>query len=241
MYTKPLYQKILFPGSRASYFARAGPAGPAHPKKDSDMNDTALPAPAPRAPSPLNSSYTATQRPDGWMEFRVVGAAGPSAPWWLLAVGPLVGGSLGFQIGLPQTMGGVLAGFFLALCYAVGRAGSLGTFRSRRAPAGTVVANRSGIRLPNGRFIPADRLRRLVCRNVQDGVILTSVGVGGGMVGGMVAMGAARHAADANIFLPISFQIDAESDGQSYPVVGGLTAATARAVFDDLCRVLDLS
>ena len=200
------------------------------------MNDTALPAPTPPAPSPLNSSYTATQRPDGWTEFRVVGAAGPSAPWWLLAVGPLVGGSLGFQIGLPQTMGGVLAGFFLALCYAVGRAGSLGTFRSRRAPAGTVVANRSGIRLPNGRFIPSDRLRRLVCRNVQDGVILTSVGVGG-----MVAMGAARHAADANLFVPISDQIDAESDGQAYPVVGSLTAATARAVFDDLCRVLDLS
>lgn len=104
-----------------------------------------------------------------------------------------------------------------------------------------MVANRSGIRLPNGRFIPADRLRRLVCRNVQDGVILTSVGVGGGMVGGMVAMGAARHAADANLFVPISYQIDAESDGQAYPVVGSLTAATARAVFDDLCRVLDLS
>lgn len=241
MYTKPLYQKSLFSGSQASYFARAGPVGPAHPNKDSAMNDTALPAPAPRAPSPLNSSYTATQRPDGWTEFRVVGAAGPSAPWWLIIIGPLLGGSLGFQIGLPQTVGGVLAGFFLAFCYAAGRAGSLGTFRSRRAPAGTVVANRSGIRLPNGRFIPADRLRRLVCRNVQDGVILTSVGVGGGMVGGMIAMGAARHAADANIFLPISFQIDAESDGQSYPVVGGLTAATARAVFDDLCRVLDLS
>jgi hypothetical protein len=123
----------------------------------------------------------------------------------------------------------------------VGRAGSLSTFRSRRAPAGTVAANRSGIRLPNGRFLPSDRLRRLVCRNVQDGVIVTSVGVSGGMVGGVVAMGAARHAADANLFIPISFQIDAESDGQSYPVVGSLTSATARAVFDDLCRVLDLS
>ncbi len=205
------------------------------------MTDTALPAPAARGPSPLTSSYTVTQRPDGWTEFRVVGAAGPSAPWWLLIVGPVLGGSIGFQIGLPQTAGGVLAGLFLAFCYAVGRAGSLGTFRSRRAPAGTVLANRSGIRLPNGRFIPSDRLRRLVCRNVQDGVIVTSVGGGGGMVGGVVAMGAARHAADANLFVPISFQIDAESDGQSYPVVGGLTAATARAVFDDLCRVLDLS
>lgn len=205
------------------------------------MTDTALPAPTAHPPSPLNSSYTATQRPDGWVEFRVVGAAGPSAPWWLLAVGPLVGGCLGFQIGLPQTVGGVLAGLFLAFCYAVGRAGSLGTFRSRRAPAGTVLAHRTGIRLPNGRFIPSDRLRRLVCRNVQDGVILTSVGVGGGMVGGLTAMGAARHAADANIFLPISFQVDAESEGQSYPVVGSLTAATARALFDDLCRVLDLS
>lgn len=205
------------------------------------MADTALPAPAARSAHPLNSSYTATQRPDGWTEFRVVGAPGPSAPWWVLVVGPLVGGSIGFQIGLPQTVGGVLAGIFLGFCYAVGRAGSLGTFRSRRAPAGTVLANQSGIRLPNGRFIPSDRLRRLVCRNALDGVIVTSVGAGGGMMGGMVAMGAARHAADANVFLPISFQIDAESDGQSYPVVGSLTAATARAVFDDLCRVLDLS
>lgn len=205
------------------------------------MTDTVLPSPAAHPAHPLNSSYTATQRPDGWAEFRVVGAPGPSAPWWLLVVGPLVGGSVGFQIGLPQAVGGVLAGLFLAFCYAIGRASSLGTFRSRRAPAGTVLANQSGIRLPNGRFIPSGRLCRLVCRNVLDGVILTSVGAGGGMVGGMVAMGAARHAADANIFLPISFQIDAESDGQSYPVVGGLTAATARAVFDDLCRVLDLS
>ena len=205
------------------------------------MTDTALSTPTARAPNPLNSSYATTQRPDGWVEFRVVGAAGPSAPWWLLAMGPILGGSIGFQIGLPQTVGGVLAGLFLAFCYTVGRAGSLGTFRSRRAPAGTVLANRTGIRLPNGRFIPSDRLRRLVCRNVQDGVILTSVGVGGGMVGGLTAMGAARHAADANIFLPISFQVDAESDGQSYPVVGSLTAATARALFDDLCRVLDLS
>ena len=204
------------------------------------MTDTALPAPATRAPSPLNSSYTAAQRPDGWTEFRVVGAAGPSAPWWLLAIGPILGGSIGFQIGLSQTVGGVLAGLFLAFCYAVGRAGSLGTFRSRRAPAGTVLANRTGIRLPNGRFIPSERLRRLVCRNVQDGVILTSVGAAGGMVGGVVAMGAARHAADANLFVPISYQVEAESEGQSYPVVGSLTAATARAVFDDLCRVLDL-
>lgn len=53
-------------------------------------------------------------------------------------------------------------------------------------------------------------------------------------MGGLTAMGAARHVADANIFLPISFQIDAESDGQSRPVVVSLTAATARGVFDDL-------
>lgn len=198
--------------------------------------------PAPPAPAHmLNSRYSVQRLADGWSQFDVVGATGPKAPWWLLVVGPLFGGSLGFQIGPSQAVGGVLAGFFLALCFAVGRASSIGTFGSRRAPAGSFLVGPDGVKLPNGRFLHRERIRRLLCRNVQDGMVHTSVGVGGGMVGGLTAMGAARHAADANLFLPISYQLDLEADGQSYPVVGSLTAATAHAVFEDVSRLLGLS
>ena len=204
------------------------------------MNTAARPAP-PAPAHMLNSRYSAQRLADGWTQFDVVGATGPKAPWWLLLVGPVLGGSVGFQIGPSQAVGGVLAGFFLALCFVVGRASSIGTFQGRRAPAGSFLASAQGVKLPGGRFIPAERIRRLVCRNVQDGQILTVVGGGPGFVGNLAAVGAARHAADANAFMPISFQLDLEADGQSYPVVGSLTAATAHAVFEDLSRVLGLS
>lgn len=197
---------------------------------------------APPAPAHMfNSRYSTQRLADGWTQFDVVGATGPKAPWWLLIVGPILGGSIGFQIGPSQAVGGVLAGLFLALCFAVGRASSIGTFQGRRSPAGSFLASAQGVKLPSGRFVPAERIRRLVCRNVQDGQILTAVGGGPGFVGNLASLGAARHAADANLFVPISFQLDVEADGQSYPVVGSLTAATAHAVFEDLARVLGLS
>lgn len=141
------------------------------------MNTVVRPAP----PTPahlLTSRYSVQRLADGWTQFDVVGATGPKAPWWLLAVGPVFGGSIGFQIGPSQAVGGVLAGFFLALCFAVGRASSIGTFGSRRAPAGSFLVGPDGVKLPNGRFLPRERIRRLVCRNVQDGHILTAVGGG---------------------------------------------------------------
>ena len=203
------------------------------------MNTVARPAP-PAPAQMLNSRYSIQRLADGWTQFDVVGATGPKAPWWLLLVGPVLGGAIGFQIGISQAVGGVLAGFFLALCAAVGRASSIGMFQNRRAPAGSFLVGPGGVKLPSGRFLPRERIRRLVCRNVQNGQLLTAVGGGPGLVGNLAAVGAARHAADANVFMPISFQLDLEADGQSYPLVGSLTAATSHAVFEDVSRLLGL-
>lgn len=205
------------------------------------MSATTAVDPRPVAPHPTQSSYRTSDVGDGWTRFDVVGAVGPTVPAWLLAVGPVVGGSLGFQIGTAQAVGGVIAGFFLALCFVVGRMGSLSTFRRHRAPAGTFTVSPRALRLPNGREIPAKAVHRLVCRNALDGLIITTAVGGSGMVGGVAALGAARHTADANALLPISYQVEVEAEGRSYPLVGCMTGATANAVFEDVRRILGLS
>ncbi|MBL8297786.1 MAG: hypothetical protein JNN30_05490 [Rhodanobacteraceae bacterium] len=205
------------------------------------MSATAAAGPSPAAPHPNQSSYRTSDAGGGWTRFQIAGATGPTVPVWLLAIGPAVGGSLGLQIGTAQAMGGVLAGFFLAACYVLGRAGSLSTFRRHRAPAGSFGVGPQAIRLPNGRQIAAKSIHRLVCRNALDGLIITTAGGGSGVVGGVAALGAARHTADANALLPLSYQIEVEAEGRSYPVVGCMTGATANAVFDEVRRLLDLS
>lgn len=195
----------------------------------------------PTVSHPNQSSYRTSDAGEGWTRFDVVCAVGPTVPAWLLAVGPLLGGSLGFQIGTAQTVGGVLAGFFLAGCFVIGRALSLSTFRRHRAPAGTFAVSPRALRLPNGREIPAKAVHRLVCRNALDGLVITTAGGGGGMVGGIAALGAARHTADANALLPISYQVEVEAEGRSYPLVGCMTGATASAVFEETRRILGLS
>lgn len=190
---------------------------------------------------PHQSSYRTSDVGEGWTRFDVVGAIGPTVPAWLLAVGPLLGGSLGFQIGTAQAVGGVIAGFFLALCFVVGRAGSLSTFRRHRAPAGSFSVSPRAVKLTNGREIAADRIHRLVCRNALDGLIIITAGGGTGMAGGAAALGAARHTADANALLPLSYQVEVEAEGRSYPLAGSMTGATANAVFEDVRRILGLS
>lgn len=195
----------------------------------------------PVVPHPTQSSYRTSDAGEGWTRFDVAGATGPTVPVWLLAVGPVLGGSLGFQIGTAQAVGGAIAGFFLALCFVVGRLGSLSTFRRHRAPAGSFSVSPQAVRLPSGREIPAKAVYRLVCRNALDGLIITTAGGGSGVVGGVAALGAARHTADANALLPLSYQVEVEAEGRSYPLAGSMTGATANAVFDDVRRILGLS
>ncbi|TDR39670.1 hypothetical protein DFR29_11558 [Tahibacter aquaticus] len=205
------------------------------------MSATAAAGARPAVPHPSQSSYRATDAGGGWMRFDVVGAVGPTVPAWLLAVGPVVGGCLGFQIGTAQAVGGIIAGLFLAACYVIGRASSLSTFRRHRAPAGSFVVSPQAIRLPSGREIPAKSVHRLVCRNALDGVFILTTGGGSGMAGGAAALGAARHTADANALLPISYQVEVEAEGRSYPLAGCMTGATANAVFEETRRILGLS
>lgn len=190
---------------------------------------------------PTQSSYRVSDAGGGWTRFDVAGATGPTVPAWLLAVGPLLGASLGFQVGTAQAVGSVIAGFFLALCFVVGRLGSLSTFRRHRAPAGSFSVSPQAIRLPSGREIPAKAVHRLVCRNALDGLIITTAGGGSGVVGGVAALGAARHTADANALLPIAYQVEVEAEGRSYPLAGCMTGATANAVFEDVRRILAMT
>lgn len=221
---------ILYSGEQERYGTAATTPEPA-------MTATALPAP--RHLGIYESAYTASPAADGWTVFQVFGAEGETAPWYALMAGPVFGGGLGMQIAWPQALVGAGIGFFLALCIVIGRAGSLSTFRSRRAPAGTIAASHQGVRLRNGKVIARNRIRRLVCRNVQDSHVMVMTG-GSGMAGALATAGAARHLADGNNYVPISYQIDIEADGRRIPVVGCMTEATAYALFDDLSQILDI-
>ncbi|TDR45575.1 hypothetical protein DFR29_1043 [Tahibacter aquaticus] len=187
------------------------------------------------------SSYVATPTADGWTQFNVVGAKGTTAPWLLLPIGTFMGGyaASGMYKGLlPAVIVGIVMGFILAGSYVFSRAGSLSKFRSRRAPAGTFSVGLHGIRLRNGRLIEVRRIRRLICRNVQTAG--TGIFVGGnGVAGGLAAAGAARHLADAEAYVPISFQLELEADGRTVPVVGCLTVATANALIEDVSRAMN--
>ena len=199
---------------------------------------TALAAPASPRVGTHESRYATAALADGWMQFDVTGAKGPTAPTWLLLIGPLLGA--GFGSNVDQTGTGLAVGLFLSLCYWIGRTLSLGTFRRLRAPAGRFAASPRGLRLPNGAVYPAAAIRAIVVRNVMDGHVLTSIGGGPGYMGQVAAVGAAKHAADANAYLPIAYQLELEYQGRSVPIVGCLTAATANALFADVSRVLDL-
>lgn len=194
----------------------------------------------PRA-STYESSYSTESLGDGWTQFNVVGAKGITAPWMLLPIGTFMGGYVawGMYNGLlPAVIVGVVMGFILAGSYVFSRAGSLSKFRSRRAPAGTFAVSLQGIRLRNGKVVPVRNIRRLVCRNVQTGS--TGIFVGGnGVVGGLAAAGAARHLADADAYVPISFQLELEANGRTIAVVGCLTVATANALLEDVSHALN--
>lgn len=188
------------------------------------------------------SSYTATSMADGWTQFEVVGAKGLTAPWPLLLIGTFMGGYIAYGSyngAIPAVIVGTFMGFVLAASYVFSRAGSLGKFRRRRAPAGTFSAGVQGIRLRNSRVIETRRIRRLVCRNVQ--AAGTGIYVGGnGVAGGLAAAGAARHLADAEAYAPISYQIEIETDGRTVPLVGCLTVATANALLEDVSDALNI-
>lgn len=194
----------------------------------------------PRA-SIYESSYTATQMADGWTQFTVTGAKGITAPWPLLLIGTLMGGYIAWGMyngALPAVIVGTFMGFILAASYVFSRAGSLSKFRSRRATAGTFSVCLQGVRLRNGRLIEVRRIRRVVCRNVQTGS--TGIFVGGsGVVGGLAAAGAARHLADADAYVPISYQLELEADGRTIAIVGCLTAATANALLEDVSQAMN--
>ncbi|TDR35352.1 hypothetical protein DFR29_1363 [Tahibacter aquaticus] len=187
------------------------------------------------------SSYTATPTADGWTHFDVTGAKGLTAPWPLLLIGTFMGGYVawGMYKGmLPAVIVGTFMGFILAASYVFSRAGSLSKFRSRRAPAGTFAVSLQGIRLRNGKVVPVRNIRRLVCRNVQTGTNGIFIG-GNGVIGGLAAAGAARHHADAEAYVPISFQLELEADGRTIPIVGSLTIATANALLEDVSHALN--
>ena len=185
-------------------------------------------------------SLQATPMADGWTQFDVIGAKGITAPWLLLPMGTFMGGYIawGMYNGLiPAVIVGTFMGFILAASYVFSRAGSLSKFRSRRAPAGTFAVGLEGIRLRNGKVVPVRSIRRLLCRNVQTGGVGIYVG-GNGMMGGLAAAGAARHVADADAYVPISFQLELEANGRTIPIVGCLTIATANALLEDVSIAL---
>jgi hypothetical protein len=178
---------------------------------------------------------------DGWTQFAVTGAKGITAPWPLLLIGTFMGGYIawGMYKGmLPAVIVGTFMGFILAASYVFSRAGSLSKFRSRRAPAGTFAVSLQGIRLRNGKVVPVRNIRRLVCRNVQTGTAGTFIG-GNGVIGGLAAAGAARHQADAEAYVPISYQLELEANGRTIAIVGCLTVATANALLEDVSQAMN--
>lgn len=194
----------------------------------------------PRA-STHESSYSTESLGNGWTQFTVVGAEGITAPWLLLPIGTFMGGYVAYGMYnglLPAVIVGVIMGFILAASYVFSRAGSLAKFRRRRAPAGTFAVSLEGIRLRNGKVVPVRNIRRVLCRNVQTEGTGIFIGVNG-MAGGLAAAGAARHQADAEAYVPISYQLELETNGRTVPIVGCLTVATANALFEDVSRAMN--
>ena len=189
---------------------------------------TATPRPLPpkaviAPPSGANySSYTTTVLPDGWTRFHVVGARGKGVLWLLLPLGPLFGGMFGNAIG--QTSSGVWMGsIFVLLLVAAHRAG-WSRFDQHRAPAGKFDASVHGLRFANGKGLPVADIQRVLFHNSTDGVVFS--------IDGAVAR------SHFNAVVPIAFQVEVETGGRRIPLVGSMTEATARAVYNEVVQIL---
>lgn len=180
---------------------------------------TASSTPAPRIIlGSLESAFTATGQSDGWMRFDVQGARGPSPPYWVFIVGPMVGMMVaGTRAAALQ---GCVFGFVMAFVAFVLRMVAIGRYANLRAPAGTVWAGPEGIKLRSDLLIRTADIDRLVRRNVQDGRVISG------------------RASDLNAFSEISYQIEVQTGGRTYPVVGSMTDATSSGVYTRMLVLL---
>lgn len=190
--------------------------------------------------SPYQSAYTATPLPEGGARIEVRGAVGPKAPWGLVLAAPVGVGLIFLPVdnGLALQAAGVA--LFLSFVFVLARNMSIDRFAGRRTRAGAFDVTPAGLFFPQGGFLPKEQIFRLVHRNAQDGVVLGGFIVGTGFAGAAAVAGAHRQAADHSLFQAISHQLEVESGGQAYPLVGCMTEPTARAVLYELGQILGL-
>lgn len=194
----------------------------------------------PRSLSPYQSAYTATPLPEGGARIEVRGAIGPKAPWGLVLAAPVGLGMMFLAVDTTLALQAAGIALFLSFLFVVARSTSINRFAGRRTRAGAFDVTPSGLFFPQGGFLPKEQVFRLVHRNAQDGVVLGGFVVSSGFAGAAAVAGAHRQAADHSAFQAISHQLEVESGGQVYPLVGSMTEATARAVLHDIGQILGL-
>ena len=197
-------------------------------------------SPQSRPLSPFNSSYSIDPLPQGGARIQVQPAVGPKAPVGLLWIPVVLAVMTYVGAGLEPAfiVGGVA--LFLAGMWVLGRSMAIDRFSSRRTRAGSFDVTPEGLSFPQGGFLPKDSIFRVVHRNAADGVVLSGFVVGNGFAGAAAVAGAHQQAKDFHAFEAISHQLEVESGGQAYPLVGCMTEATARAVMHDLAQILAL-
>ncbi len=200
-------------------------------------------APAPSAALGQNeSAYTKETSSDGWTRFTIQPASGPR-PFlivWIFIVG--IPWMLWLRTGFPFFVFFTAAMAFLYFVRFV-KANNLS---QKRQPGGNFEVGPQGLRLPDGSVIERANIFRLLSRNTLDGQApIPSFVVHRGSFAGLSAVaqsaGAARLQRDFQAFVPLAYQLDIEHSGRSAFLAGGMTEATAHAVYVQVADILGLN
>jgi hypothetical protein len=192
----------------------------------SSATPTSSPLVRPTVLSPLESDYTSHNNGDGWTTFDVRGAAGLTAPSALMWFLPLILGGIGMNASPVGGLVGAVVGFVLGFIHFSAQSSAIGALQGPRAPAGSFSAGPEGIRLIDGTLVPQAQIAHLGYRNVLDGVLHRT--------------GTPTLVRYSNTLFPIAFQVELETGGRKIPIVGCLNEATARGIFVEVKRLLEL-
>ncbi|QBB69349.1 hypothetical protein ELE36_02585 [Pseudolysobacter antarcticus] len=181
---------------------------------------------------------------DGWTRITVHPATGPRplvVLWLCFAAAPWF-----FWLQLPYSRG--IAPFFvlvsgIILALYLTRLAKLSGWSAKRQPGGSFDIGPAGIRLRDGTVIPRGSVTRVLYRNALSGQGPSGVFIAarGGATAATAMAGAAQQQRDYQAFVPLAFCLDVEHGGRSVRLAGGMTEATAHAVYVQVADRLGLN